>query len=74
MTFQWIFSDEALVASDSVEILNVGGRTSLLTINPIQGYHQGNFTCIATNKVGRTYVEASISVNGIQVNLKDYYG
>lgn len=72
VTFHWIFNDKPLVASDSIEILNIGGRTSLLTINPIQGYHQGNFTCIATNMAGTATAEASMIVNGIQVNLKEY--
>ncbi|KAK7068699.1 hypothetical protein SK128_024055 [Halocaridina rubra] len=63
--FQWTFNEMSLLASDSVEILNVGGRTSLLTINPVRGHHQGNFSCIATNAAGSTRMGASIIVNGI---------
>lgn len=63
--FQWIFNDQPLVVSDSVQILNIGGRTSLLTISPIHGYHQGNFTCIATNSAGTARVDASFIVYGI---------
>lgn len=65
--FQWIFNAQPLVTSDSAEILNVGGRTSLLTINPIHGYHQGNFSCIASNLAGTDRVDADLIVNGIPV-------
>lgn len=65
MTFKWIFNSKLLEASDSVEVLNIGGRTSLLTINPVHGHHQGNFTCLATNAAGVAQMGATIIVNGI---------
>lgn len=65
MTFKWIFNSKLLKASDSVEVLNIGERTSLLTINPVRGHHQGNFTCLATNAAGVAQMGATIIVNGI---------
>ncbi|XP_047472706.1 Down syndrome cell adhesion molecule-like protein Dscam2 isoform X5 [Penaeus chinensis] len=63
VTFEWIFNSKLLEASDSVEVLNIGERTSLLTINPVRGHHQGNFTCLATNAAGVAQMGATIIVN-----------
>lgn len=61
----WKLDYETLVSNGEVDILNVGGRTSILTINSIRSHHQGTYTCLALNAVGEAEVSTEIKVNGI---------
>lgn len=64
VTFTWVFDDVSLIQSDSIHVIDVGGRTSILTLDPVQAHHQGTYSCSATNAAGRAEVAADLIVNG----------
>lgn len=65
VTFTWMFDGMELSQTDDTQVLNVGGKTSILTLDPVRAHHQGTFSCRATNAAGMTQVEAKLIVNGI---------
>ena len=63
LVISWIFNGQPLVNSEGVQILKVG-RTSILTIDPVRGENQGNYTCTASNPAGQMSVHTSLIVHG----------
>ncbi|KAF2359263.1 Immunoglobulin I-set, partial [Trinorchestia longiramus] len=63
LLISWLFNGKPLGESDHVKILKVG-RSSILTIDPVKGLNQGNYTCIASNPAGQMSVHAHLFVNG----------
>ena len=59
----WLFNGNPLTDSESIQILKVG-RSSILTIDPVFGYNQGNYTCVVSNPAGQMSVHTSLIVNG----------
>lgn len=66
LTITWMLNGLALVSTDDTEIVSVGSRTSILTLDPVRAHHQGNYSCVAKNAAGTAHVEASLIVNGKQ--------
>lgn len=66
ITFTWLFNGIPLVNTKDTQISSLGSTTSILTLDPIQAHHQGNYSCKAVNSAGATQVEASVIVNGTQ--------
>lgn len=64
VTFTWLRDHHYLTANDDVQIDNVGGRTSILTLDPVRNHHQGNYTCLVTNAAGLAESSAVLLVNG----------
>lgn len=64
VTFSWMFDGVSVTQTDSVHVIDVGGRTSILTLDPVQAHHQGTYSCSATNAAGKAEVEADLIVNG----------
>lgn len=60
----WKLNHETLMSSNEVNILDVGGRTSILTINPVRSYHQGTYSCFVFNAIGSSEVQTTIEVTG----------
>ncbi|KAF2359262.1 Immunoglobulin-like domain, partial [Trinorchestia longiramus] len=52
----WLFNGRPLLLSDDVQVDKVGSRTSILTIDPVRGHNQGNYTCVASNPAGEMAV------------------
>lgn len=67
ITFQWLFNGKELEISQDMEVLNVGKRSSVLTLDPVRLQYQGTYTCLAFNKVGSAHASAELIVNGIPV-------
>ncbi|XP_047472730.1 Down syndrome cell adhesion molecule-like protein Dscam2 isoform X28 [Penaeus chinensis] len=63
LTIKWLLNGVELVTTDAIQILNVGSRTSLLTIDPVGAQHQGVYSCFAENDAGTAEVEAEMIVN-----------
>ncbi|XP_050693602.1 cell adhesion molecule Dscam2-like isoform X49 [Eriocheir sinensis] len=63
VTFSWMFDGVSVTQTDSVHVIDVGGRTSILTLDPVQAHHQGTYSCSATNAAGKAEVEADLIVN-----------
>lgn len=64
VTFSWMFDGVSLSQADNIHVFDIGGRTSILTLDPVQAHHQGTYSCSATNAAGRAEVEADLNVNG----------
>ena len=60
----WLFNGTPLSASGDVKVMKVG-RSSILTIDPVRGRNQGNYSCVATNSAGRMAVHTELFVNDI---------
>ena len=67
VTFSWMFDSVELTQADSINVLDVGGRTSILTLDPVRAHHQGTYSCRATNVAGTAAVKAKLSVNGTMI-------
>ncbi|KAA0202266.1 hypothetical protein HAZT_HAZT008156 [Hyalella azteca] len=63
VVISWLFNGRPLHSTDDVQIDKVGGRTSILTIDPVRGHHQGNYTCVASNHAGQMAVDTTMVVN-----------
>lgn len=66
LTFTWLFKGVALTNVADTQIVGVGARTSILTLDPVRGHHQGTYVCIAQNSAGKSEVQADLIVNGTQ--------
>lgn len=49
---------------ENLSISKIGKRVTVLTIESVNGYHAGNYTCKAENKAGITSYSANLIVNG----------
>lgn len=63
--FRWLFNGRHLIAYDSVSTTKVGKRSSVLTIDSVNGNHAGNYTCQVKNKADTVNFTATLIVNGI---------
>ena len=68
LNFTWVFNDIVLQSGDGVRMDYIG-KSSILTIDPVRGVHQGIYTCIASNPAGEEQVSATLVVNGTVVHL-----
>lgn len=64
VTFSWLFNGEKIPIDMSVNIVPVGKKTSLLTIEYVDQSHIGNFTCVASNRAGIVMHSAELFVKG----------
>ncbi|KAG5667730.1 hypothetical protein PVAND_015701 [Polypedilum vanderplanki] len=66
---QWIHTDSngierKLLTSDGIVITRTNQRISMLSIESCQRRHIGNFSCVASNKAGKSSHSAYLSING----------
>lgn len=64
IVISWLFNGLPLTNSEDVEIVKMGSRSSILTIEPVTGQNQGNYTCVASNPAGSMAVHTVLKVNG----------
>lgn len=67
VNFTWVFNGIVLQSGDGIR-MDFIGKSSILTIDPVRGMHQGNYTCIASNPAGEEQVSATLVVNGTVVH------
>ena len=53
-------------SSDDIQIAKMGSRSSILTIDPVRGHNQGNYSCVAVNPAGQKAVHTVLKVNGTE--------
>lgn len=67
----WYFNQQKLNETQAqqmgIQISKMGSRSSVLTIESVQGQHAGNYTCFGKNAAGVTNYTATLVVNGIQI-------
>lgn len=61
----WFFNSRPLLSYEGISTSKIGKRTSLLTIDSVNGNHAGNYTCVAKNQADNVNFTASLIVNGI---------
>lgn len=59
----WLFNDETLYDSGHVQIER-SKRSSMLSIDMVQGNDAGNYTCVASNEAGFTTASYALVVKG----------
>jgi len=64
LELSWTFDGPRDVFGLGVSVLNVGTKTSLLSIDNTDSVHRGNYTCRVTNRAGRTSYTAGLNVHG----------
>lgn len=60
----WYFNDRPIIYVDGVSILMNGKRSSSLNVDSVAGQHAGNYTCVASNIGGSTYITTTLSIRG----------
>lgn len=60
----WTFEGHNISVLPGVTVTKVGSKTSLLLIDPVNGLHRGNYTCIVRNPAGSTNYTAGLRING----------
>lgn len=64
-TFKWFLNDKPLDDHfHGVNVVMIGKKTSVLTIDSLEEIHAGNYTCIATNRAGQSTHSAELIVKG----------
>lgn len=72
--FVWKFNGLDIFNSDDTEVVSVGSRTSILTLDPVRAHHQGRYSCTAVNGAGKAEVAVSLIVNGIYLQGHERMG
>lgn len=62
--FKWLFNGKPLMAFDSISTTKLGKRSSVLTIESVNGKHAGNYTCQVSNRADTVNLTATLIVNG----------
>lgn len=65
LTISWLLNGAVILNRPEIMVLKMGSRTSIISIESVQEYHRGNYTCVASNGSGTSRFTASLSVNGI---------
>lgn len=65
--FKWLFNGKPLMAFDSISTTKLGKRSSVLTIESVNGNHAGNYTCQVANSADTVNLTATLIVNGNEV-------
>ncbi|KAL4143242.1 hypothetical protein QTP88_005598 [Uroleucon formosanum] len=63
LEMSWTFDGPRDVFGLGVSVLNIGTKTSLLSIDYTDSVHRGNYTCRVTNRAGRASYTAGLNVH-----------
>ena len=63
-SFTWSLHGDIIHTEPSLTTNQIGGRTSILTINSIGHRHSGQYMCTVSNKAGQTSASTQLKVNG----------
>ena len=63
-SFAWSMQGEIVHSEPGLTTNQIGGRTSMLTINSIGHRHSGLYTCTVSNDAGQASESAELKVNG----------
>jgi len=69
LELSWTFDGPRDVFGLGVSVLNIGTKTSLLSIDNTDSVHRGNYTCRVTNRAGRASYTAGLNVHGTYLRL-----
>lgn len=60
----WSLNDKSVGNINGITVVNTNKRVQQLTIENVQGYHAGRYTCTVKNKAGTVEYSADLNVNG----------
>ena len=63
-SFTWSLHGDIIHTEPGLTTNQIGGRTSILTINSIGHRHSGQYTCTVGNIAGQTSESTQLKVNG----------
>ena len=63
-SFTWSLHGDIVHTEPGLTTNQIGGRTSILTINSIGHRHSGQYTCTVGNLAGQTSESTQLKVNG----------
>ena len=72
LTISWLRNDEYIVSNGDLTINNMGGRTSIITLDPVGSAHAGIYACQVVNAAGTSISRTSLSVNGYFLKIASY--
>ena len=73
LNITWKLNGKNIDLTSDVNFQKQGKRVSILTIDSVNAYHAGLYTCIATNVAGNFSHSAELIVNGLFNNLKSIF-
>lgn len=65
LSFAWMFNGKPISDVMPVNVNPFGTKTSVLSIDNVEGIHAGNYTCLVSNKAGISTYAAELLVKGI---------
>lgn len=60
----WLYNNKTIREAEGVSATKVGKKVSTLTIDNVQDFNIGEYTCTATNGAGTTRYSTYLHVNG----------
>ncbi len=63
-TFTWSMQGDIVHTEPGLSTNQIGGRTSMLSINSIGHRHSGKYTCTVSNSAGQVSESTDLKVNG----------
>ena len=63
-SFTWSLQGDIVHSEPGLSTNQIGGRTSILTINSVGHRHSGRYTCTVANKAGQVSEMTELKVNG----------
>lgn len=60
----WLHNGKDVGYTDGILVSKQGKKLGTLTIDSVQEYHSGNYTCLVANKAGFADHSAELRVNG----------
>lgn len=61
---KWLQNGIPVTPATGIDVVMVGKKVSVLTIDTILEHHSGNYTCVAENSAGSASYTAELIVNG----------
>ncbi|KAG5890611.1 hypothetical protein JTB14_005121 [Gonioctena quinquepunctata] len=68
LNITWLLNGKKIQNTFGINMISIGTKTNLLTINSVQAEHAGVYTCRASNKGGEVEQNAELFINGTILN------
>lgn len=62
--FSWLLNGRSLEGVNGINVVALGKKTSVLSIDYLEENHAGNYTCLAKNKAGVSSYSSELIVKG----------
>lgn len=64
VTISWMLNNRSISDGDGISMTQVNKKISMLSIDSVQAYNIGEYTCVATNIAGTSSYSTYLHVNG----------